>query len=167
MDDLNNSIKQITARLRHMMETLGLNAKKFAELADIPPATLSQTLDNRNNPTLPTLLKISKGFPEWSLSWIISGEGPERIEISKNQEGINDDFAPLFSFESTDNKDSMRSKSMDFSNQKNDPTRVLTADFISKVVSETLIQKATIETRSISEIRVFYTDGSFETFILK
>ena len=145
MDNIPATIDQITQRLRYMMESLGMTAKTFAEQAGIPPATFSQTLENRNKPSLSTLLKIANGFPEWNPTWIIFGQGEERMEISKNREG-------LF---------------LENSEEKVAPSREVPEELISKVVSETLLQQSSAEKRSITEIRVFYSDGSFETFVLK
>lgn len=167
MDNIPATIDQITQRLRHMMESLGITAKTFAERAGIPPATFSQTLENRNKPSLATLLKIAKGFPEWSPTWIFFGEGDERVEISKNREGLFLDS----SFENTYNTSVYQrdANNIDRKSPVEDSlsSREISEDLISRVVSETLLQQTIVEEKSISEIRVFYSDGSFETFVLK
>lgn len=167
MDNIPAIIDQITQRLRYMMESLGMTAKTFAEQAGIPPATFSQTLENRNKPSLSTLLKIANGFPEWNPIWIILGQGEERIEISQNREGLfleNSFGEGLYTsvFQQNTNQ-----KDRENWAEKVPPSREISEELISKVVSETLLQQSFAEKRSITEIRVFYSDGSFETFVLK
>ncbi len=167
MDNIPAIIDQITQRLRYMMESLGMTAKTFAEQAGIPPATFSQTLENRNKPSLSTLLKIANGFPEWNPTWIILGQGEERIEISQNREGL---FLENSFGEGVDTsvfQQNTNQKDWEKSAEKVAPSREISEELISKVVSETLLQQSSAEKRSITEIRVFYSDGSFETFVLK
>lgn len=167
MDNIPLIIDQITQRLRYMMESLGMTAKTFAEQAGIPPATFSQTLENRNKPSLSTLLKIAKGFPEWNPTWIILGQGEERIEISKNREGLFLENSFGEGLDTSVSQQNTNQKAWENSAEKLAPSREIPEDLISKVVSETLSQQNSIEKRSITEIRVFYSDGSFETFVLK
>ena len=167
MDNIPAIIDQITQRLRYMMESLGMTAKTFAEQAGIPPATFSQTLENRNKPSLSTLLKIANGFPEWNPTWIILGQGEERIEISQNKKGffLEKNFGERL--DTSVFKQNTNQKGWENGAEKVAPSREISEELISKVVSETLLQQSSTEKRSITEIRVFYSDGSFETFVLK
>ena len=98
---------------------------------------------------------------------IILGQVYERIEISQNREGL---FLENSFGEGVDTsvfQQNTNQEDWEESAEKVAPSRELSEELISKVVSETLLQQSSAEKRSITEIRVFYSDGSFETFVLK
>ena len=89
------------------------------------------------------------------------------MEISKNREGLFLENSFGEGVDTSVYQQNTNLKSWENSEEKVAPSREVAEELISKVVSETLLQQSSAEKRSITEIRVFYSDGSFETFVLK
>lgn len=145
-------------RIQKIMEVMQLRPTAFAQLTDIKLTTLSQILKGRNNPSLEIITKIHNSIPKINLEWLLTGKeemfilhpDPDTEQFlleSKNDENcINLE-------ESTD--ESKFGK--DFAPENNENER-------EPIVSETIryIEKPH---KKIREIKIFYDDETYETFI--
>ena len=153
----------IRNRLKTMIERIGIGNTNFATQADITPSVISNIMNGKSNITLDTLNKVLTAYPDWNRDWLLFGEGAPSQE---NYQGV-----PI---EETNNNQS--SENSIFSNvthsaPKNprDYQPTLDIETIRVIASESAQQLMNqlnhdSTTREINEIRVFYSDGSYETF---
>ena len=162
-------------RIRQLMESQHMNQQSFAAAIGLSPATLSSILQERTRPTLATVESLQKKFPNLSLSWIINGEGdmfvtPNQSIDNRAREG-EDAFHEQTSGEASapglleldfgapaDQRQSVRQNPLPRQQQ---PTRQYSAPVPE---SAKIIDKPA---RRITEIRVFYDDQTWESFVPK
>jgi transcriptional regulator with XRE-family HTH domain len=77
-------------RIAHIIRAQNTTAADFALRLGIQPSNISHLLSGRNNPSLDFVKKLKETFPEYSLDWIIFGNGPMTV---------SEPFAPLPSAE--------------------------------------------------------------------
>lgn len=132
----------------------------FAQATDIKPTTLSQILNGRNNPSLDVVMKIHTAFPHINLEWLLTGEGaitnPEYIEDKEDdliQTDSNNEINPINKDRETE--DGKYGKDLSPNTPQNTSERPV-------IESIRYIEKPT---RKIKEIKIFYDDETYETFI--
>lgn len=157
-------------RIRQLMESQHLSQQSFADMLNISPASLSSIFNDRTRPTLNHVDAIKRSFPNINLSWLLYGDGemfrPSSDNVSDN-DGTN---AGQTSQQPLPGSDLM----LDFSTPPSTPTQgrgqqmPSTASSKSDAGHDLQFQKI-IDTkqRKISEIRIFYDDQTWETFIPK
>jgi len=147
-------------RISALMKHMGMSQKNFAEEICISPGTLSSIFSGRNKPTLNTLNNIHERFPEVNMDWLMNGKGEMFVSS-----------APVSpSAEAGDGSSTTTSPSgfglpiqpgfvehLSGSQQMHPQTPLSSMD--GKIFDK--------PTRKIAEIRVFYDDGTFETFSAK
>ena len=140
------------------MNYLQMKPSSFANATNIKLATLSQILNGRNNPSLEVVSKIRTAFPFLSYDWIISGEG----EMCKEQPTLpfTDEDTP---FNHDENREFTTERTDDAENRK---------DFVpyqpqehSKSIEIEEIKYIEKPVKKIREIKIFYDDGTYETFV--
>ncbi len=157
-------------RIRQLMESQHLSQQSFADMLNISPASLSSIFNDRTRPTLNHVDAIKRSFPNINLSWLLYGDGemfrPSSDNVSDNA-GAN---VGQTSQQPLPGNDLM----LDFSAPPSTPTQgrgqqmSSTASSKSDAGYDLQFQKI-IDTkqRKISEIRIFYDDQTWETFIPK
>lgn len=145
-------------RIIDIMNYLQMKPSSFANATNIKLATLSQILNGRNNPSLEVVAKIRTAFPFLSYDWIISGEGemckeqptlPFMEETPPSNIGENHEFAT----ERTDDTENRK----DFA-----PYRPQEHTRTPEIEEIKYIEKPV---KKIHEIKIFYDDGTYETFV--
>lgn len=144
-------------RIIEIMNSLELKPTTFANATGIKLATLSQILNGRNNPSLEVVMKIHSAFKQLNLEWILYGTGsmfnendellPLDFELSGNDEN------PKFTDEVTndsENRKEIASKSPLFEANHSEPEVV---KYVEKPV------------KKIKEIKIFFDDDTYETFV--
>ena len=146
-------------RITQIMQKEEMTAAQFAEKIGLSPSSLSHILNGRNNPSLDVVMKIHKACSYVNLPWLIYGEGtmegqPEAPQSeASGVSGISlFDESAFFTPEGTDereNRKEMASKSPVFTPKE--------------IVREEIkyIEKPA---RKITEIRIFFDNGTYETF---
>ena len=141
------------------MQKEEMTAAQFAEKIGLSPSSLSHILNGRNNPSLDVVMKIHKACNYVNLPWLIYGEGEMewKAEAPKQEEtGISGmalfDESAFFTHEGTDereNRKEMASKAPVFAPKE--------------IVREEIkyIEKPA---KKITEIRIFFDNGTYETF---
>lgn len=69
----------IKDRIAHVLKTKNITATQLAEELDIQRSGISHILSGRNNPSMDFLIKLKESFPEFSLDWLLLGEGPATL----------------------------------------------------------------------------------------
>ena len=147
-------------RINALMKHLGMSQKDFANEICISPGTLSSIFSGRNKPTLNTLNNIHERFPEVNMDWLMNGKGemfassaPVSQQVEAGEVG-----SPI-----TSSSVSGLPIQPGFIDHHSGPQQMppqtsnLTMD--GKIFDK--------PSRRIAEIRVFYDDGTFETFSAK
>lgn len=141
-------------RIMEIMKLEGMTQQEFAAALDISPASLSNIFNGKTNPTNNHVNAIHKCFPNINISWLMFGEGNMYIEGSAdsgNKDSLPTDELGGISFNSAD--------------------RVPKANYSPEIAAGTIPGMLNEQTkfidkpqRKIVEIRIFFDDGTFETF---
>lgn len=174
-------------RIRQIMDDKGMSQKTFASELCIAEATLSGIFNGRTRPTNQTIQAIHERFPEVNISWLMFDEGEPYItphaqesqDAKTSSEQIADD--PESVLASHDPNNSGLQQSDLFANQEafaharvSSTNAATTAQrgqgYGQAKASQTTPQLQIIEKyvdkpqRKIVEIRVFFDDGTYESF---
>ena len=130
----------------------GLTDGQFAEKIGISPASLSHILNGRNKPSLEVVMKIKSACSYVDWDWLVLGKGEmeSRPEEEKVEFSLNEN--PIFS--SNSQEDSENRKEI----ASNAPF------FTPKEIVREEIKYIEKPARKITEIRIFFDNGTFETF---
>lgn len=131
-------------RINHLIESLGITQKEFAQQIGVSPASLSHITSGRNRPSLEIVTKILSKYHQISPDWLLFGRGD--MTISTHEAVINTQ---------TNN---LRSQNAYAGNQSNN----------SNLQSNSAIQKDPIVIqKQVDHIIVFYEDNTYCTFYPK
>lgn len=152
-------------RIRQIMESQNLTQQNFADMLALSPASLSSIFNDRTKPTMNHVEAIHKRFPNISLHWLMFGEGsmytkkPAAPDYSSTPSASGEQTL-LFGDDALEPAE--RSSRPDFpaqnifSNSDNVQSQ--------KIQNIKIIDKPQ---RKISEIRIFFDDQTWETFVAK
>ena len=141
------------------MQKEEMTAAQFAEKIGLSPSSLSHILNGRNNPSLDVVMKIHKACNYVNLPWLIYGEGDMewKAEVPKSEEtGISGmalfDESAFFTPEGTEERE----------NRKEMAPK--TPVYAPKEIVREEIKYIEKPARKITEIRIFFDNGTYETF---
>ena len=141
------------------MQKEEMTAAQFAEKIGLSPSSLSHILNGRNNPSLDVVMKIHKACNYVNLPWLIYGEGDMewKAEVPKSEEtGISGmalfDESTFFTSEGTEERE----------NRKEMAPK--TPVYAPKEIVREEIKYIEKPARKITEIRIFFDNGTYETF---
>ena len=141
------------------MQKEEMTAAQFAEKIGLSPSSLSHILNGRNNPSLDVIMKIHKACNYVNLPWLIYGEGEMewKAEAPKQEEtGISGmalfDESAFFTSEGTEERE----------NRKEMAPK--TPVYAPKEIVREEIKYIEKPARKITEIRIFFDNGTYETF---
>jgi transcriptional regulator with XRE-family HTH domain len=170
-------------RIRQLMLDQAMSQKSFASELCIAEATLSGIFNGRTRPSNQIVSSIHERFPQVNISWLMFGEGAmytsdaevKPVESTENNDGVGDEIAAdLFSYPPS-------SSSVSASNEG---SAVTSAQMVqapasahhsqaqnaypqaSVVAPQVQVVEKYIDKprRKITEIRIFFDDGTYETF---
>lgn len=151
-------------RIRQLMENQRLTQQRFAEMLDISPASLSSIFSERTKPTLNHVDAIRKSFPNINLNWLLYGTGS--MFVRSEDHDHNDMVA-----ESPHHAEDLV---LDFEDPLSPPLQGTVSQpqrplqqfqgYKPECQQVKIIDKPK---RMISEIRIFYDDQTWETFVPK
>ena len=146
-------------RITQIIQKEEMTAAQFAEKIGISASSLSHILSGRNNPSLDVVTKIHQACSYLSLPWLLYGEGDmENLPATPGEAetGISGlslcDESPFFSPDGTDERE----------NRKEMPLQ--TPIFAPKEIVREEIKYVEKPARKITEIRIFFDNGTYETF---
>lgn len=123
-------------RIRKIMESQEMTQKTFAEYLGISAASLSSIFTEKTKPTLSTVGAIIYKFPEINLDWLVTGRG-DMYKESETKELFNQP-SDLFSAPVQQPK---------------------------PIIQQEKVEVRVPAKREIKEIRIFFDDGTYETFV--
>ena len=141
------------------MQKEAMNAGLFAEKIGISAASLSHILSGRNNPSLDVMMKIRKAFGYVSWEWLLEGVG-EMEYAPTSADSVNPELLDPLSFD--ENALFAPDGADDLKNRKE--IGVKTSAFATKEVVHEQVKYVEIPSKKITEIRIFFDNGTYETF---
>ena len=158
-------------RVRKIMEHFHLTQMQFANELAVAPATISNIYKGKTAPTNNLVQAIHQAYPSVSINWLLFGEGDMLLPLSGDGSAtmeIPQDDTPLPAF-ANESEPSL----FDMSEPAIAKRPTMTPK-VQQTSSETQILEAIAElktlncfdkkARKIKEIRVFYDDGTYESF---
>ena len=141
------------------MQKEAMNAGLFAEKIGISAASLSHILSGRNNPSLDVMMKIRKAFGYVSWEWLLEGVG-EMEYAPTSADSVNPELLDPLSFD--ENALFAPDGTEDLKNRKEMAPK--SPVFAPKEIVREEIKYIEKPARKITEIRIFFDNGTYETF---
>lgn len=141
-------------RIRQLMESQHMTQQTFANFIGMSAASLSSIFNDRTKPTVNTIMAIKSKIPDISLDWLMDGEGPmykTNVQAGQDTSSVESPtpgaVSDLFDMPQT------------VSNNQVNAVRVVQSAADLKYLDKT--------PKKITEIRVFYDDSTYESFVPK
>lgn len=150
-------------RLEFLMRCHNLTPSLFADKVGIQRASVSHILSGRNKISLDIVVKINRVFPDASFEWLINGTGaaPKGVDVQKEEPELPMLFdTPSVAVE-TIVEEPKRAAVVQQKSQQQQKSVVAQPKQQRRVLNVRNIQPA--NDRYIKEIRIFYSDGTYET----
>lgn len=157
-------------RIELLMKCYGLTPSQLADRTGIQRASVSHIISGRNKPSLEVLQKIYEAFPELDLGWLMTGKGEEPVALDFAAGDAAEAENTLFSQPLTEKEPelSVASPRRVQVEQQEQPARQLQSSRSAERQRKPVVQKPrqqAVSERRIKEIRIFYTDGTYETLL--
>lgn len=152
-------------RIRELMESLHKSQQDFAQFIEMSPASLSSIFNGRTKPTLTIVEAIKKKIPDISVEWLLFGVGDmyanHQATATSQELPTPTSSEPMLEFDFDDEaKHSRSEKNADQTvNSNNSVKRTRLENKENEVKSVDIVK------RRVIEIRVYYDDYTFETFV--
>ena len=139
-------------RIAKIMQKEGMTAAQFAEKIGISPSSLSNILRGRNDISLSVVKKIRKSFDYVDWDWLLDGVGEMEHAESDMLEPFSMNENSLFADNWSDEQENRKEIA---------PKTPLNEG---KDVVHEQIRYIEMPTKKITEIRIFFDNGTYETF---
>lgn len=146
-------------RLEYLMRCYNLTPSLFADKAGIQRASVSHILSGRNKISLDIVTRINAAFPDASLDWLIKGEGVP----PKQQSAAEEPEAPTLFAEPEPVVAEVEVKKP-LPQPKSVQAKVVSSVQPPKQQKRNVSVRNSNPDKYIKEIRVFYSDGTYEIF---
>ena len=144
----------IIDRLKLILERVNLTPGNFADKIGVAPATISHILSGRNKyPSAEVMLRLHETFPAIDLNWLLTGEGTL----------VKDDPDSMFTGSLFGDNLLNATKSTAESENRKENSLETAKNTDNPIVKQEIIYKEK-PVRKIAEIRIFFDDGTYETF---
>lgn len=144
----------IIDRLKLILERVNLTPGNFADKIGVAPATISHILSGRNKyPSAEVMLRLHETFPDIDLNWLLTGEGTL----------VKDDPDSMFTGSLFGDNLLNATKSTAESENRKENSLETEKNTDNPIVKQEIIYKEK-PVRKIAEIRIFFDDGTYETF---
>lgn len=164
-------------RIELLMKSYGLTPSQFSDKTGIQRASVSHILSGRNKPSLEVLQKIYDAFPELDIKWLMTGNGEEPVSKGTGNEESVIEENTLFSQPVQSEKSGPQVQVAAHQPQTprynayqeaevpqtRAPQVARPVERQRKAAAPKVRQQQTAIERRIKEIRIFYTDGTYET----
>lgn len=158
----------IIERVRYMMESMELNATAFATEAGITPSVISHMLNGRNRPTIETLNNIIAAYPSWSYEWLLFGKGaPKREEAKGATTSLEGTLFGSYEGGSSASLQPAQPVQRELASEHTSQSQGAPFPFTREEVEQIrqMLHQPDAPEREVHEIRIFYSDGSYEIFV--
>ena len=144
-------------RIRHIMEEQHMSQQVFADFIGLSPATLSSIFNGRTRPTLNIVEAIKNKLPMINTDWLLMGVGnmyvtPDGGSDKTLEPGQQLGVETMIDFDQPVNSSPMTTYPQGVRN-----THPENSSQVVKIIDK--------EPRKVTEIRVYYDDQTYETFI--
>ena len=152
-------------RIREVMESLHKSQQEFAQHIEMAPATVSSVFNGRTKPSLAIVEAIKKKIPNISVEWLMFGTGhmydtPTR-QHDQNVQNVSGSGELMMDFGFNDeDTTSTNDNNADSTGKNINSVKHTRLDNVHNEVKHIDIAK-----RKVIEIRVYYDDQTFETFV--
>lgn len=155
-------------RIRQIMETQHMTQQVFAQLIELAPATLSSIFNGRTRPTLNVVEAIKRKIPDINTEWLLFGTGKMydssvtgdlTAESQQLEEPVTD---LIFDFPDTPSSNPVSQVVVNAGQSTINNNSVRNTRNNQDVELRKNIDKAP---RRVTEIRVFYDDLTYESFV--
>lgn len=150
-------------RIRQIMDDQHMTQKEFAQFTGISEGSLSGVFNERTRPTIQMIETIHEKLPNISVEWIMFGTGSmyitEKSQTPSNDAQTSEKNSPLLDVQNSSLTPSL------FDDSKS--TRVAVGEGVLSNEGKTVVKYIDKPERKITEIRIFYDDQTWETFVPK
>ena len=170
----------LVERLNIFTKSQGISSSMLADSCGIPRPTVSQLLNGRNKKISDEIIsRIHRIYPQLSIMWLMFGEGDmlvsENNQFSEPQNGTNDGFSQSYPPESqqgslfTNTESPVQNSATDNSSPISGIINMMSNGeknniFIENTDKKDSISITTDSHKKITNIVVFYSDNSFQSF---
>ena len=152
-------------RIKQLMEDQHMTQQVFADFLDQSPATLSSIFNGRTRPTLNVIDAIKLKIPNINIEWLLYGTGERYITHQDTSQEtsfppLTNGGEPMLQFDAAANPSPsslIQSPSSTVIPQGVKNTRLTFQNEDAKYLDK--------EPRRITEIRVYYDNQTYETFV--
>ena len=171
-------------RIELLMKCYNLSSTQFADKTGIQRASVSHILSGRNKPSLEVMLKIYEAFPGLDMKWLMTGVGEEPVSAALAVKDVVEQSQSVGLFGGFETVPVENEESLPLMN-------TVFAEPVTPVVKKTRVQpevqrqadasasqtekrratqprtsiQAPVTQRKIKEVRVYYSDGTYEVLI--
>ena len=149
-------------RIKMIMESQHMTQQTFAQFIQISPASLSSIFNGRTRPTLNMVEAIKNKIPNLSTDWLMFGKEPMYLDSQSSTPTHQDAETKPSSQQFLDFEDTSASQKAD-----TDPIFKQGVQNTTLKTAETVVKYVDKPQRQITEIRIFYDDQTWETFVPK
>lgn len=159
-------------RIELIMKSYNLTPSQFADRCGIQRASVSHILSGRNKPSLEVMLKIFESFSGLDMTWLMTGKGDapafelQQQNITEEASRPQPSIPELFSQPSVGQQPIMVAEPEPQKPQKPQavPRQTTVERQQRRASSRVAVQNDNPSPqRRVKEIRIFYTDGTYET----
>jgi len=148
-------------RIRQIMESQHMTQQVFAQFIEMSPASLSSIFNGRTKPTLNIVEAIKKKIPDISTDWLMFGSGSMYLDrnavVDNHAEPLPKNQETMFDFSEAPTLGSDSSLSTIQNSNSVKTTRLNPVRDEIKIFDK--------PARRVTEIRVFYDDQTWESFV--
>lgn len=151
----------MTERIQTVMKATKMSQQDFARKLGISPASLSSILNNRTNPTANHVRAIHTAFPNINVAWLMFGEGEMLLHAADGEAEPLSHAAEAASMQADGTaQEGALSFVEEEQHHRHDHEMAQAA-----VQQAALAKMAEMARREIMERRVFFDDGTYESFV--
>ena len=149
-------------RIKMIMESQKMTQQTFAQFIQISPATLSSIFNGRTSPTLKLVEAIKNKIPNLSTDWLMFGKEPmyfdsQALSPTPQEQEMKESAQQFLDFDAPTTPLNVDPEPQIQHGVQNTPIKK----------AETLVRYIDKPQRQITEIRIFYDDQTWETFVPK
>ena len=159
---LNHPNARMKDRIRQIMESQHMTQQVFAQFIEMSPASLSSIFNGRTKPTLNIVEAIKKKIPDISIDWLMFGVGSMYIdapsvvsESPQSHEPMTQNPMLEFSDSPTPAIEVVGPAASNYNSVRNTPQKLLREE----------VKNIDKQPRRVTEIRVFYDDQTWDSFV--
>ena len=145
------------------MEGSHMNQQTFAQFIGMSSASLSSIFTGRTKPTINIVEAIKNKIPSISTDWLMFGFGDMYITKDKTDETAQNDTHSSTESQLIDFGSTSQATPPSLCDQSSLKESASTAQQSQKIIVKEIDKKV----RQITEIRIFYDDQTWETFVPK